>query len=74
MANLGKMYYHGKGVKRDSEKAIEYYQMVSEKGDVNAIHKIKMPCHNVDYFWKNYQLRCALAIVTSLDGTASHDG
>ena len=29
-----------------------------------------MSCHNVDTGMKNYQLRCALAIITSLDDAA----
>ncbi len=30
-----------------------------------------MSCQHLDSKMKNYQLRCALAIVSSLDGTAS---
>jgi len=34
---------------------------------------MQMSCHNLDTKMKNYQLRCALAIATSLDGAASID-
>jgi hypothetical protein len=34
---------------------------------------INIPCHNVEYKMKNYQLKCALAIVTSGDSSANPD-
>jgi hypothetical protein len=33
--------------------------------------KIQIPCQHLDSKMKNYQLSCALAIITSMDGAAS---
>jgi hypothetical protein len=35
--------------------------------------KVKITCHHLESKMKNYQLRCALAIVSSLDGIAGQD-
>ena len=35
--------------------------------------RLKITCHNLDSEMKNYQLRCALAIVTCLKGAATYN-
>ena len=40
---------------------------------VGSDNKVKISCHNVESVKENYQLRCALGIVTSLSGGASQD-
>ena len=44
---------------------------VPQCGGCGGGRGLHIACHNVESKMKNYQLRCALAKVTSLDGTAT---
>ena len=48
------------------------YNKITEM-ELKMIYKLNIACQHLEFVKENYQLRCTLAIVTSLGGTASDD-
>ena len=54
-SNLGVMYYEGKGVRQDYQKAVEWYTKAANQGDADAQHNLGLRYYNGEGVRQDYQ-------------------
>ncbi|MCH9852978.1 MAG: sel1 repeat family protein [Alphaproteobacteria bacterium] len=65
---LGKIYFQGKLLEKDEQKAMEYYQVAAIKGYAEAQYQLAMQYYQGDIYEQDYEKAVALLLPASRQG------